>query len=340
MFAIGTRGAEGVSIIARGAVPGRALLDAARALGCDRISAEVVGAFQDAGIPSILLKGPSIARWLYPSGGRTYVDTDLLVPASEFSRAGALLESLGFTELLEGFHPFERGLGPDVEIAFARPELGHGGAGFVDLHRNLPKLSTSDEFLWEALSAGTETIGVGDVKVCVLGRTPLALHVILHAVQHGFHSHTSEDLRRAVAVMSADDWRPVADLAARLGVTEAMGFGLRHDAMGAEIADGLGLPRLSPSDPLVRALYAPRGSVSLTDFWSASTLRGKVQRIRWMLLPSPAKIRYVSGLPDAHGRTLLVAYAQWWRDLAPAFVSAVRFVRGRQRLPKGDGDGE
>jgi hypothetical protein len=284
-----------------------------------------------------LLKGPSIAQWLYPSGGRSYVDTDLLVPAYEFSHAGAVLKSLGFFELLEGFHSFERGLDPGAEIAFVRrPELGRGG-GFVDLHRNLPRLSTPDAFLWEAFSAGTESILVGDVKVCVLGRTALALHVVLHAVQHQFQHHTSEDLRRAMAMMSADDWRPVADLAARLGVTRVMGFGLRHDAVGAQIADGLGLPSLASTDPLVRALHAPRGSVSLIDFWSAPTLRAKAQRIRWMLLPSPAKIRYVSRLPDAHGRTLLLAYARWWRDLGPAFVPAVRFARGQPKAGQGRG---
>jgi hypothetical protein len=116
-----------------------------------------------------------------------------------------------------------------------------------------------------------------------------------------------------------------------------MGFGLRHDAVGAEIAEGLGLPGLSSTDPLVKALHAPRGSVSLADFWSDPTLRAKVQRIRWMLLPSPAKIRYVSRLPDAHGRTLLLAYVRWWRDLAPAFVSAVRFVRGQPKARRGQG---
>ena len=284
-----------------------------------------------------MLKGPSIAQWLYPSGGRSYLDTDLLVPGCEFSRAGAVLKSLGFSELLEGFHSFERSLDPGAEITFARPELSRGGGGFVDLHRNLPRLSTPDELLWESFSAGTETIGVGDVKVCVLGRTALALHVVLHAVQHQFQCHTSEDLRRAIAMMATDDWRPVADLAARLGVTGVMGFGLRHDAAGAEIAEGLGLPGLSSADPLVRALHAPRGSLSLTDFRSAPTLRAKVQRIRWMLLPSPAKIRYVSRLPDAHGRTLLLAYARWWRDLGPAFVAAVRFVAVKRATGGGEG---
>ena len=317
--------AEGVSIIARGAVPGRALLNAACALGCDRVSAEVVGAFQDAGIPSILLKGPSIARWLYPSGGRSYADTDLLVPAGEFSRAETVLRSLGFTELAKGLRPFERG----VETAFGRrPEPGRGPGGTVDLHRNLTILPTPDGLLWEAFSADTETVPIGGAELRVLGRTALALHVVIHAVQHGFRIHTDEDLRRAITVMSADDWRPVADLAERLGIARILGFGLRHHAAGAEIADRLALP-----DPRFWKLFAPRGSA----FWSAPTIGAKAKQIRWTLLPSPAKIRHRSGLPDAHGRTLLLAYARWWRGLTPAFVSAVRFFRDRRRLAKGDG---
>ena len=319
----------------RGAVSNRALLDAARSLGCDRVCAEVVGAMQDVGIPTILLKGASIARWLYPSGGRTYVDTDLLVPAYEFSRAEAVLRSLGFTELLERFHPFELGAEPAVETAFTRrAELGLGPGGTVDLHRNLPSLPVPDEFLWETFSADTETFPIGDVELRVLGRTALALHVVAHAVQHRFQHHTDEDLRRALAVMSVDDWRPVADLAARLGIAEMLGLGLRHHAVGAEIADGLALPCLSPTDSRIWMLSAPRGSASLAELWAAPTLRATVQRIRWTLIPSPAKIRYVSRLPDAHGYTLLLGYARWWRDLAPAIVSAVRFVRGRPRSPK------
>jgi hypothetical protein len=56
-----------------------------------------------------------------------------------------------------------------------------------------------------------------------------------------------------------------------------------------------------------------------------------------MLLPSPAKIRYVSRLPDARGPTLLLAYVRWWRDLSPAFVSSVRFVRGQPKARQGRG---
>jgi hypothetical protein len=318
-----------------GAVPHRALLDAARALGCDHVSAEVVGAMQDVGIPTILLKGPSIARWLYPAGGRSYADTDLLVPARELSRAETVLRSLGFSKRVEGLHSFEQG----VETSFTRrTELGRGPGGTVDLHRNLPMLPTPDGLLWEAFSADTETAPVGGAELRVLGRTALALHVVVHAVQHGFQFHTDEDLRRAITVMSADDWRPVADLAARLGIAGILGFGLRHHAAGAEIAERLPLPRLSPADPWAWMLSAPRGSASLTQLWAAPTLRAKVERIGWTLLPSRAWIRHVSRLPDAHGTALLLAYARWWWDLAPAIVSAVRFVRGRRKLAHGGGD--
>ena len=157
-------------------------------------------------------------------------------------------------------------------------------------------LPTPDGLLWEAFSADTETVPVGGVEVRVLGRTALALHVVVHAVQHGFKCHTDEDLRRAITVMSADEWRPVADLAARLGIAGILGFGLRHHAAGAEIADRLTLPPLSPADPWAWMLSAPRGSASLTEFWSAPTLRAKVRRIRRTLLPSPAWIRHVSRL--------------------------------------------
>ncbi len=110
-----------------------------------------------------------------------------------------MLKSLGFFEVVGGLHTFEQSV--KVEIGFARSD------DVVDLHRNLPMLPTPDEVLWEAFSAGTETIAVGNVQACVLDRTALALHVVVHAVQHGFQWHTSEDLRRAVTVMSVDDWR-------------------------------------------------------------------------------------------------------------------------------------
>jgi hypothetical protein len=296
-----------------------------------------VGALREAGVPAILLKGPSVARWLYPAGGRAYYDSDLLVPASEFDRAEGVLRSLGFTEFLTGFHPFERTRGElAAETMFIRRhEPGRGPAGVVDLHRNLPRLRIPDELLWQEFSIGAQTALVGGAVVCVPGRTALALHVVLHAVQHEFDGHTDEDLRRAVTVMSADDWRPVADLAARLGATEILAFGLRRDAIGAGIADRLGVPRLRAP-----AMSAPKGSASFTEFWTAPAWEAKARLMRWMLFPSPAKVRYVADPFGVHRPQLLRAYTRYWRnlvrDLWPAAAAAARFARDRRRPAGGE----
>lgn len=316
----------------------QALLRAACALSCDRISAEVISAMREAGIQTILLKGPSIARWLYPRGGRGYTDTDILVPACDVGPAAGVLGSLGFTDLLAGFHPLERDA-HFVETTFVRrAESGHWPAGLVDLHHNLPGIPAPSEAVWQAFSAGAETMRLGDVEARVVSRTALGLHIVLHAAQHGFLGHTEEDLSRAIAVMSADDWRASAEMAARLGVADILGAGLRHQATGAEIADRLGLPCLPLADSRFWPRFAPRGSASAAEILSALTLRQKADRIRRVLLPSPAKIRYVSRSPDRRGWSLLPRYVRWWSDLARATAPAVRHARARQRLARGNND--
>ena len=173
------------------------------------------------------------------------------------------------------------------------------------------------------------------MDVCVPGRTALALHVVLHAVQHEFHGHTDEDLRRALTVMSADDWRPVADLAARLGVTEILACGLRRAVIGAGTADRLGLPRLRAA-----AVSAPKGSAAITEFWTSSAWEAKARLIRWMLFPSPAKARYVADPSGVHRPRLVRAYPRYWRslvrDLWPAAAAAARFARDRRRPASGE----
>jgi hypothetical protein len=100
-----------------------AIRQAIGTLAVDRVTAEVISAFDAAGIPSILLKGPSIARWLYPAGGRGYVDTDLLVQRQQFSRASDLLKDLGFVELLKGFAPFERDSAVRTRLLLGRNDI-------------------------------------------------------------------------------------------------------------------------------------------------------------------------------------------------------------------------
>lgn len=326
--------------------PSPALLGAARTLAIDAVTAEVVSAFGKAGIPCILLKGPSIARWLYPEGGRSYCDTDLLVRASDYARAGALLVSMGFQDQFAGFSAFERRLFESAATAYVRPRHVGGRSatpvaartlgGNIDLHRNLYGLAAPDDELWDALSAGTTTLAIRGAEVRVLDRTGVALHIVVHALQTGFRAHTGEDLRRVIGAMSLPEWEAVAALAARLGISDVLGHGLRREEAGAAVADCLGLPDLAVADSPYRwpLLGGPRGAGSLLALREAPTWRARVEAIRWMLLPSPAKARYVAGVVDQGGRALAAAYARWWLDLAVAALPAAQFARRRAVYPR------
>ena len=58
----------------------------ALALAIDAVTAQVVTALRANGIRPLLLKGPSIAGWLYGDGAaRPYGDSDLLVASGERS---------------------------------------------------------------------------------------------------------------------------------------------------------------------------------------------------------------------------------------------------------------
>ncbi|MHB8467267.1 MAG: nucleotidyltransferase family protein, partial [Acidimicrobiales bacterium] len=226
----------------------------------------------------------------------------------------------------------ENGLPPKVESAFVRRAGdGHGPPGTVEPHRNLPGVPAHDEELWDAFSADTEPLTVAGVEVRVLGRTALALHVVIHAVQHAFTLHTAEDLRRAVAVMAADDWRAVAVLARRLGVEDIVGYGLRHTEAGAVIADGLGLPTMVAGSSAFWYVSAPRGSVSMAECWAAPTWSLKLKWVRWTLVPSRAKIRYLYGVVNPSPSALASAYLRRWRDVACSLGAAARSAAAHRR---------
>ncbi|MCA1711243.1 MAG: nucleotidyltransferase family protein, partial [Actinobacteria bacterium] len=61
-------------------------------LAVDAQTAEVVQRLHQADVPCLLLKGPSIAGWLYNDGTpRPYGDSDLLVPPHAYATAAEVL---------------------------------------------------------------------------------------------------------------------------------------------------------------------------------------------------------------------------------------------------------
>ena len=74
----------------------------------DAATAEVLRAFDAAGVGSLLLKGPALSGWLYAADEpRSYLDSDLWIRPVDASQAERVLRALGFRK-----HVDERGL-PD-----------------------------------------------------------------------------------------------------------------------------------------------------------------------------------------------------------------------------------
>jgi hypothetical protein len=81
------------------------LYAAARTMRAGRQIQEVVDALEEAGIPSVLLKGPALARTVYPDPAlRQSVDIDLLVRPADVPAAEAVLEGLGYSCPTKYFH--------------------------------------------------------------------------------------------------------------------------------------------------------------------------------------------------------------------------------------------
>src|SRR4051795_4432337 len=76
--------------------PDPATVLVAQNLAVDRTTLDVVDAMREAGIPSILLRGPALETLLYEGEVRGYVDADLLVPPDKLSRAGEMLRAQDF----------------------------------------------------------------------------------------------------------------------------------------------------------------------------------------------------------------------------------------------------
>ena len=70
----------------------------ARNFAIDALTAEVAGAFGREGIEMLVLKGPVLAKWLYPGEVRPYNDSDLMVAPEDRARAVGVLERLGFVD--------------------------------------------------------------------------------------------------------------------------------------------------------------------------------------------------------------------------------------------------
>lgn len=309
----------------RGELP--PVLGSARA---DLVTVEVVVALRRTGVRAILLKGPSVARWLYDGGAdRPYVDCDLLVAPQDHARAEDVLRGLGFARVLgDEDTPGWRQAGHGWSRGPAHPE--------VDLHHTLTGVEATARELWETLTAETETIQLGGIEVDVLSPPARALHVALHAAQHGIRSYQPmRDLERALKGVDPETWREARRVAQNLRALDALGAGLRLTPAGRKLAHDLELPDPRSLETVLLSTSPPAGAVGWHQLVQTRGAAAKTRVIARKIVPTPTFMRHWSPL----GRgPLALALAYLWRPFwvvlqLPAGLGA--WVRARRALRLG-----
>ena len=262
------------------------LLAAGANLAVEATAAEVVRAFQRAGVRSILLKGPSLGRWLYgPESTRVSVDVDLLVAPGDRPAAEAVLARLGFA-------PFPTNVADEDEGRHAHAWDRDASAIGIDLHSSLPGVGVSDGDAWSVLSRRTEQVVVGAERADVLTPGARALHVALHAAQHGpGFEGPMNDLGRALGQLRRDVWQEAAALARELDATSMFAAGLGLLEPGQAVLEDLGVREPKTVEVALRASTPPDLALGFHRLASMPGLTPKLAFVARKLVPPPAWMR-------------------------------------------------
>lgn len=288
-----------------------ALVAAARSLRADATTVEVVGALEAAGIRSILLKGPSFARWLYQRDPdeRAYVDVDLLIEQRLIPQADRALHELGFVAVPDDTPDPKHGL------AHSQPWVRRADRAEVDLHQTLFGVGAAPVDVWTVLTEQTETISVGRAEVETLGPAGRTLHVALHAAQHVSHGagKPREDLTRAVASVPGDTWSDAMALAERLDASPTFALGLDLVPEGKALARRLGAVEAQLARVATEPGSTANLAVGIDRLMREPRLEARLRLLVRELLPTPEFMRWWSALARRGPMGLVLAYL--WRPV-------------------------
>lgn len=297
-------------------------------------TAEIARRFRSEKVSWVLLKGPSLAQWLYPEGGRHYGDIDILIPESEFERARALLTSLGYRET----RPVRTKRRSGTATVLTRER----DAARIDLQVGLRGAGASPDHQWRLLSRDTPTIRVADEDVRVLARPAMAAYTATHAAQHGASEKTLEDLSRALKVESLDGWRSALEVVKEIDALEFFSQGLRLLPEGQEVADKLDLPDVVKTELLLR--FGPNRSARTIDAFVRASWADRARLIAELVLP--ARQVMLEAYPFARRGPLGLVAAYLWRPFAlvgrtvralPEWWNARREARDRRKVDLSEG---
>lgn len=279
---------------------------AARRFILDGVLIDVVTGLRHGGVEPVLLKGPSIAGWLYTTPlDRPYFDIDLLLDPSSFDRTREIMVRLGF-------EPSQDALLGDQESWTDEGWLRVRDGALIELHRTFKGISVEPMAAWRTLSSRVCLIQVGDVKVTALDESARCLLLALHASMHGGLGMTLEDLRRGLRMAPLDTWKEAWTIAGELGAGDPFSAGLELLSEGIALQNRLGIPRNRSAYFLLQASGATNAAQVL-GLLVESPGSPRRRLLRRLLLPSPAHLR--ARLPIARKGILGLGAAyllRWW----------------------------
>jgi hypothetical protein len=253
--------------------------------------AEVLKAFNRAGIPAMPFKGQILSFELYGDVGlRQSRDLDLAVSANDLERARTCLENMGWH--LDGSTWFP--LTPRQWESFLRHEHSldfvhsHSG-GILELHwRNQWETPEVTSARW---SRGISTVWQG-CSILAMNRSDLVLYLCSHGGDHlWFRVKWLGDLARAHAAGQVD-WEAALGEARRTGQEAVLlaGLALLNRVYGLPLPDLSGEPWINLPSVLIEiplhALKAPEEPAVLTFL---SMFRNRLRMSRYDRLLRPRK---------------------------------------------------
>jgi hypothetical protein len=298
----------------------------------DRATAALFRALVPAGVDALLLKGPALEQALYRAGERrSYVDVDVLVAPTDRAKARRTLSELGYFDAHEPLGIDDVGRVVHAETWLGGPAADYQGT-LIELHLWLAGATADPQEVWDALSAGRESVDVDGVRVPCPGRPGLAMGLALHAAQHGpTYAKGLAELVLGLERWPPDVWEAAAELAVRTGAVQAFAAGLRLVPEGADEARALGLPGTERADWEIRNAQArPRGTFHLRAFTEAERVNTRLAVLRRSLFPKRAWIVRQYRWARRGGWRVPVAYAM---HVARAPLWALRAWRFTRRPP-------
>jgi hypothetical protein len=282
------------------------------------------------GFRPIVLKGATIAGWLYPDPSqRVYGDLDLLVaPASRDAVVAALAE--------RGFHPLVDAR--MLRTSSAEEQPLSNGTVTVDLHTALKGVRLDPARAWAVLDASTVPWDWSGTPVRALAPPARAMHLSLHVAQRGrVDAKAARDLDLGLARLDRAVWHEAARLADELDAAGAFVAGLELLPEGRRLLDELAVAAAGDRETRMRAASASTSALFLERAVAAGSWRQRLRVVRgrlfpsaqWLRLHEPERTRTRRGLILTRVSRPFVVVAR----LPAAFVERRAFQRRPYRHP-------